>query len=293
VLTSSAATGNQWLKGGIAISGATGVSYTATESGSYSVQVSNGAGCSATAVNQTVTVNELPPTPVITAGGPTTFCAGLNVTLTSSAATGNQWFRDGVALTGAVNTTYSAVAAGAYTVKVTNAGNCSATSSATTVTLTTAPSKPVITRNGSDLSSDATAGNQWFAEGVAISGATSQTFRPSASGNYSVRVTQNGCNSLPSDNYYFLITAITDPNAPEHKVLVFPNPVQDKVYITNNTTASVQVQVFDITGKQLTSVNLLPGAHYLPAIKWSKGTYLVVFTDQRTHKTWYKKLVKQ
>jgi len=36
-------------------------------------------------------VNPNPPVPTITAGGPTTFCAGDNVVLTLSAATGNLW----------------------------------------------------------------------------------------------------------------------------------------------------------------------------------------------------------
>ena len=39
----------------------------------------------------TVTVNALPATPTITAGGPTTFCAGGSVTLTSSAGTSYLW----------------------------------------------------------------------------------------------------------------------------------------------------------------------------------------------------------
>ena len=44
-----------------------------------------------------------PATPTINAGGPTTFCAGGSVTLTSSAGAGNQWYLDGTLIGGATN----------------------------------------------------------------------------------------------------------------------------------------------------------------------------------------------
>jgi hypothetical protein len=56
VLSSSAATGNQWYLNGTSISGATGQTYTALASGAYTVQVTQN-GCSAVSVvfNHTVT----------------------------------------------------------------------------------------------------------------------------------------------------------------------------------------------------------------------------------------------
>src|SRR5690606_19330622 len=72
--------------------GATTQSINATASGSYSVQVININGCvSDTSLPVTVTVNPLPSAPSITAGGPTTFCIGGSVTLTSSSSNGYLW----------------------------------------------------------------------------------------------------------------------------------------------------------------------------------------------------------
>ncbi|MGK0253465.1 MAG: putative outer membrane repeat protein, partial [Mariniflexile sp.] len=78
-------------------------------------------------------VNAIPNTPTISAG-PTSFCAGGSVTLTSDAASGNQWYKDGVLIGGATATTYSATASGTYTVIATANGCPSAASAGTAVT---------------------------------------------------------------------------------------------------------------------------------------------------------------
>jgi hypothetical protein len=78
--------------------------------------------------NATVVVSSAsaPAAPTITAGGPTTFCSGGSVTLTSSAGTSYLWS------TGATTQSISATTSGNYTVQVTNAGGCQSNSSATT-----------------------------------------------------------------------------------------------------------------------------------------------------------------
>src|ERR1700674_5215227 len=55
-------------------------------------------------------------TPSITAGGPTTFSSGGSVTLTSSSASGNQWYLNGNPIGGATAQQYIATASGDYTV---------------------------------------------------------------------------------------------------------------------------------------------------------------------------------
>jgi hypothetical protein len=118
-LSSSETQGNQWYKDGAEIAGATAQSYTATESGSYTVRTSQNGCSSPSAVALAVTVNPLPAVPVITASGNT---------LTSSAASGNQWFLNGAAIQGATNASYEVQEAGPYTVQVTSAEGCTSTS---------------------------------------------------------------------------------------------------------------------------------------------------------------------
>jgi len=178
---------------------------TVADAGSYSVTVTV-SGCTSAAGSTSVVVNATPATPTITPGGPTTFCAGGSVTLTSSSATGNQWFLNAGLITGATGNTYSAVASGNYTVVVTASGCSSAPSSAISVTVNPAPATPTITPGGPTtfcnggsvlLTSSSATGYQWFLGGNPITGATNQTYSATASGNYTV-VVSNGCNSAPS-----------------------------------------------------------------------------------------------
>jgi len=206
-LTSSGVTGNQWYLNNNPIGGATNQSYVATASGNYTVTVTASGCTSAASAPTTVTVNPIPATPTVTPGGPTTFCAGGSVTLTSSSATGNQWYLNGNSIGGETNQTYVATASGNYTVVVTTSGCSSAPSSPTTVTVNPIPATPTVTPGGPTtfcaggsvtLTSSSAAGDQWYLNGNPIGGATNQNYAATASGNYAVTVTSNGCASAPS-----------------------------------------------------------------------------------------------
>src|SRR6185369_11001692 len=111
-LTSSSASGNQWFLSSNPIGGATNSSYIATASGNYAVSVTTNSCSSAASSDETVTVNPIPATPTITPSGPTTFFVGGSVTLTSSSASGNQWYLNGNPIGGATNQTFVANATG-------------------------------------------------------------------------------------------------------------------------------------------------------------------------------------
>jgi hypothetical protein len=220
-LTSSSATGNQWSLNGSPISGATGQQYVASASGNYTVVVTTSGCSSAASAATTVTVNAIPATPTVTPGGPTTFCAGGSVTLTSSSASGNQWSLNGSPISGATGQQYIASAAGSYTVVVTTSGCSSAASSATVVTVNPIPATPTVTPGGPTtfctpgsvtLTSSSSTGNQWSLNGSPIGGATGQQYIASASGNYTVTVTTSGCTSAPSSAV--TVTANATPATP-------------------------------------------------------------------------------
>jgi len=96
--------------------------------GTYNVTAQNASGCISSST--TVTVNAAPSaaaTPVITAGGPATFCTGGNVVLTSSAAASYLWS------TGAITQSITVTTAGNFSVVVKNSSNCTAASAITIV----------------------------------------------------------------------------------------------------------------------------------------------------------------
>jgi len=219
-LTSSSASGNEWLLNGNPIGGATSQTYIATASGGYMVKTTDGNNCtSAPSASTTVTVNPIPATPTITPGGPTTFCNGNSVTLTSSNATGNQWHLNGNPIGGATNQEYIATASGGYTDTVTNSGCASSPSATTNVTVNPMPDTLTITPDGPTTfceggsvtltsSSDSDSGNQWYLNGNPIGGATNQTYLVTAAGDYSVTVTAIGCTSSPSTSTTVTVNSI-------------------------------------------------------------------------------------
>ena len=191
-LTSSAGSTYLWS------TGATTQSINVTTAGSYTVQVTNAAGCQSIAsAATTVTVNALPSQPTITAGGPTTFCIGGSVTLTSSAGSTYLWS------TGATTQSINVTTAGSYTVQDTNAAGCqSISSAATTVTVNALPAQPTITAGGSTtfcaggsvtLTSSAGSSYLWS------TGATTASINVTTAGSYTVQVTNAaGCQSIAS-----------------------------------------------------------------------------------------------
>jgi hypothetical protein len=141
-LTSNSASGNQWYLDGNPIAGATSQTYVANASGNYTDKVTTLSCTSAASSSIAVTVNPIPPAPVISPLGPTTSCYGDSVTLTSNSASGNQWYLDGNPIPGATKQTYIANASGNYTDKVTASSCTSAASSPISVTVNPIPPVP-------------------------------------------------------------------------------------------------------------------------------------------------------
>jgi hypothetical protein len=197
----------QWRRNGTNLTGANSPVYYATQAGNYTVVVSQ-TGCtpgSATSGISTVTVNAL-PTATATAGGATTFCPGDSVLISANTGTGltYQWLINGAAIPSATASSYRAKAAGSYQVTVTNANNCSRTSSAVTVIVNAAPPAVINPADsatfcpGSTVTLSANTGAglsyQWRMNGSVITG-TASSRSVSTAGSYVVTVTNNssGC----------------------------------------------------------------------------------------------------
>ena len=190
------------------------------------------------------------PAPVIAARSATSFCVGGSVELVASISINNQWYKDGVAINGANGVTYQTSTPGTYTVTATNNGLTSPQSAGKLVQVSAVPAKPVITQNGAELVSSIAAGNQWYLNGVSIPNATGQTYKPTAAGNYSVKVTTGGCAGPESEKVNFLYTATIDLDD-DNFISLTPNPVKDKTYLkfTLNGITTLSIQVINIHGQ--------------------------------------------
>ncbi len=198
-LTSSPASSYLWTNG------STNQAITVTTSGNYQVTVTDGNGCTGTSATTTVAVNSL-PLPVISANGPTTFCAGGSVELNASGGTTYLWN------TGETSNSITVTTAGTYDFIAYN-GSCSANSSSIIVSVNSLP-VPTITANGTtefcqggsvDLTSSNAVSYLWS------NGSTTQTITVTQGNTYSVMVTDgNGCTGTSNT---IVTTVYALPNA--------------------------------------------------------------------------------
>jgi uncharacterized protein (TIGR02145 family) len=181
----SAPAGNTYLWS----NGASTQNITVNTAGTYSVQVTNAAGCSANSNVVTISVN---PVPVanLSANGATSFCSGGSVVLTASAGASYLWN------TGATTQSITVNSSGTFNVTVTGAGGCNATSAATSVTVNALPSASITATGnttfcaGNSVLLSASNGNSYLWS----NGATTPSISATAAGSYSVSVTNGaGC----------------------------------------------------------------------------------------------------
>lgn len=211
-LTGNQGTAYQWSNG------ESTSSINVSQSGNYTVTITDAGGCTGTAVSSAVAVTvNANPVPVITPGGPLTFCQGDSVLLTSTAASTYSWSSNQTAQT------ITVTSSGNYSVTVTDVNGCIGSSSAVSVTSNPNPNSPSITASGPTtfcqgenitLVSSSGSGNTWS------NGANTQFINVNTSGNYSVTVTDgNGCSASSS------ITTVT------------VNPLPDATITANGLTS--------------------------------------------------------
>ncbi|MFI5136862.1 MAG: S8 family serine peptidase [Sphingobacteriales bacterium] len=95
------------------------------------------------------------------------------------------------------------------------------------VTLT----KLLITQNGGSLTSSPSTGYQWYLDDKPIPGATSQSYTPVQSGNYTVGTTLNtGC-EIRSDNFVFVLISASQGNKGDIGLVVYPVPANSLLNI--------------------------------------------------------------
>ncbi len=212
IITSDTTAGTvyQWQLGSSSITGATNVNFTATNSGTYNVVMTNSYGCSSVAT-AVVTAIAL-PSAAITPTGTGSFCVGGSAALSTPAAAGNtyQWYRNGTVIGGAVTSNYTTYSGGNFKVTVVSSAGCSNTTSPAFYVneINTPVVAPITTTSfcwgGNsvlqvNVASTAGVSFQWQIGGANISGATDNTYSAVATGDYSCVVTVSGSCTIGSN----------------------------------------------------------------------------------------------
>lgn len=292
-LTAAPGLSYQWYRNGVAIPGANSVSYAASVSGGYRVQVVNATtGCTAMTLADTVVTVIIAPNAI--ALTPARFCWGGSALLSTSvsglgSALGYQWLFNGTPIAGAISPTYSAGASGDYTCNISVPGGCTVLSTSVSVSEVPLPDPPVAFNGMSLYTSGMYVTYQWYKNLIAIPGATTATTPATGNGNYKVAVTDtNGCQAVSGT--YVLTgwtgpTDITDINSAD--ISIFPNPVSAKVYITS--TQPVRAIVSSIDGKKLMDIT---NATVIDLSPLADGVYMIAVYDQQNTLLKNTKLVK-
>jgi hypothetical protein len=272
VLTSSYGTGNAWST----TESTSSITVTTTET--ISVTYTDGSGCSSTSAPISVTVNPNPSAPTITPSGPTTFCDGGSVDLSSSQGTGNDWS------TTETTQTITVTAAGPYTVTYTDGNGCSAVSSATTITVNPLPTvsltaladvcdySPVFTLTGGSP-----AGGTFSGPGVS----GGDQFDPATAGLGTHTITYsytdgNGCTNT-ADQSILVDPCLTINENDQFGLSIFPNPTKNELNIVFE--GDFNYEILDARGRL---VNNGSGSNevVLNTTDYETGVYFVTIKNE-------------
>jgi hypothetical protein len=199
----------QWQRNNVDIPGATSTSYIANQSGTYKCREISVYCGSISSTSKVVTVNPLPTASIISAQGPTTFCAGGSVVLAGNNS-------GGVWNVGGSTSTLTVTTSGTY--YVTNTNSCGSVNS-NQITVTVNP-LPVVAQISSvfgtgpvdicagtsvQLYSSLLFGGVWN-----IGGSNAPSIIVSSPGDYFVTTT-NSCGSVTSNHILVSVTPIPVP----------------------------------------------------------------------------------
>jgi hypothetical protein len=260
----------QWTLNGNNIVSGINANYLPTATGSYSVKVTD----SSTGCTKTSDVTVLSSSFVMSPNGTNSFCGSQLLTVPLGSSNGYQWKKEGVIISGANSSTYSATTSGSYTCVITN-GSCSSTTSATILNTTSAPTgtSSQSLAPGSTLNSIIVTGTniQWYSSLTSSTPLANTTLLVNGT-NYYASQTLNGCEGprlavtvqvqLGIDDFNTIKISYS-PNPVTNFLDVKSNEILKSVSIMNALGQIVYFKNFNNTDLQLDLANLSTGSYFV------------------------------
>ena len=297
-----------WYRNGVVISGANSTTLAVTQTGTYQASI-NYLGC--VVYSNTIVINPGALNVTITSGGPTTFCTGGSVVLSTS-LTGNgytyQWKKNNTNISGATTSHYTATATGNYSLKVTSP-TCAGTSNAIVVTSVAFPSATITAGgatsfcHGDSVILTANSGTgltyQWQKGSVNIAGATKKSYTAKTAASYRAVVTNSSNCSKTSNAIKVSIVCRQQENdaSNSNEIIAFPNPTSDKITVEGNLKNSgrVDITVLNLLGEVMVKQELNVQSNYLSTTldlaDFSNGIYVIQVVSEGEEK--YFRIVKE
>ena len=305
VLSAGASSGNSLLwYGANATGGSSNVNATVpitTSIGSYAYYVSQkntSTGCESTRSKIGVTINSLPIAPVVR---DTNYCNNASSdTLRFNTSTGATLLWYGTNATGGTGTsialkpsTANVGTANYYLSQIITATGCEGPRSKVVVITKPLPNAPTLSRDTANFLLSGAPGVTWYKDGTVLAD-TAQKIKPTTPGSYTAKTTLNGCASIMSAAYYYLVTDIINLSKDEF-IKLAPNPFINQLnfdFVVKGYQR-LNLEVFDVaTGMKKASMqNLTPGMPiYLGQL--STGTYYVRVSSKDGKINYQFKMVK-
>ena len=259
-----------------------------TTVGSFSYYVSqknNSTGCEGVRAKIGVIINPVPIAPVVR---DTNYCNNASSdTIRLNTSTGATLLWYGTNATGGTGSstaikpsTATVGSANYYLSQIITATGCEGPRSKVVVTTKPIPSAPSLSRDTANFLLSGAPGTTWYKDGSAITD-TAQKYKPTAAGSYTAKTTTNGCTSVMSSAYYYLVTDIINLSKDEF-IKLAPNPFINQLnfdFIVKGYQ-KLNIEVYDVaTGSKVATQQNITAGTKIQLGQLARGTYIVRVTS--------------
>jgi hypothetical protein len=142
------------------------------------------------------------------------------------------------------------------------------------------PTAPSLVRDTANFLLSGASGTTWYKDGNALSD-TAQKYKPTTPGSYTAKTTLNGCTSVMSAAYYYLVTDIINLSKDEY-IKLAPNPFINQLnfdFVVKGYQR-LNIEVFDVaTGNKVSSQPNLTAGSRITLGQLAGGTYIIRVTS--------------